>query len=257
MASQSARVSHPSNELAVAPGAPSRESNEAMTRRVGASTLRWFALSCLAITIASQTGCTLMTGLNNALAYSSATDDLVTGWRDTVWAKRAYNRRLPNLPVGQFESAFREGFIDGYHNVAQGGNGCQPAIPPRKYWSWKYQTAEGQCKVQAWYQGWSYGAKAAEEDGIGFYREIQVSGALEQSLRQHGYGVADPNCPNCPTNTIPYESAMPLPVIEGASNLPTGPRVDAAMPPSVRPQVFEVRPVSYEVERLPPVPAGQ
>lgn len=197
-----------------------------------------------------------MTGINNALAYNSASDDLVTGWRDHVWAKRAYNRRVANLPVGRFESVFREGFIDGYHNVAQGGNGCQPAMPPRKFWSWKYQTAEGQCKVQAWYQGWSYGAKAAEEDGIGFYREIQVSGALEQSLKQYGYGV-DPNCPNCPPNAMNNDSAMPLPVMEGASYLPTRPRVDAAMPQTTVHPMFEVRPVSFEVERLPPIGSQQ
>lgn len=257
MALSLARASHPTvtfRQVAATASGQARSLDHGATG-FGSWTLalRGIALGCLVITLSTQTGCSLIPGLGNALAYNTVSDDLVTGWRDNVWAKRAYNRRVAQMPVGRFESSFRDGFIDGYHSVAQGGNGCQPAMPPRKYWSWKYQTAEGQCKVQAWFQGWSYGAKAAEEDGLGFYREIQVSGAMEQTLREHGYGV-DPDCPNCPPGYS--RPAMPLPILEGAAVPTARPRVDAAMPPATAaPQL--VRPVSYEVERLPPVASEQ
>lgn len=204
-------------------------------------------------------GCTALKGLNNTLAYNSTSDSFITGWRDNVWAKRAYNVRAARLPVGQFEGSFREGFISGYRGVAQGGNGCPPALPPRKFWSWKYQSGEGQCKVQAWYQGYSYGATAADEDGLGNFREIQVSGPMEEALKAHGLGQNAP-CINCgpdgkplPPNPmidpqIPAETILPQ---QAPIQRPRVPVPAAAVPPpaSSRP---EVRPVSYEVERLPP-----
>ncbi len=30
--------------------------------------------------------------------------------------------------------------------IADGGNGCTPAFPPRQYWGWKYQSAEAKPK---------------------------------------------------------------------------------------------------------------
>lgn len=76
-------------------------------------------------------------------------------------------------------SSFGEGFRDGYMSVANGGNGCVPALPPRNYWSWRYQSLEGQAKVAAWYAGFPYGAAAAEEDGAANYQMIQVSNLIE------------------------------------------------------------------------------
>ncbi|MBI2481161.1 MAG: hypothetical protein HYV60_21745, partial [Planctomycetia bacterium] len=100
--------------------------------------------------------------MNNYLAYNDNSNDFVMGWRNSVWSGQAWHNQK-NLFADHTEfRAFGAGFRDGYEAVASGGNGCPPPLPPRKYWTWKYQTPEGQCKVAAWFEGYTYGATAAE-----------------------------------------------------------------------------------------------
>jgi len=117
-------------------------------------------------------------GVCNYIAYNDTTDDFVMGWRNRVWSRQAWHARKAQFVGHQELGAFGEGFRDGYRDVASGGNGCPPPVPPRKYWSWRYQTAEGQCKVAAWYEGFPYGAQAAAEEGAGEHQQIQVSHAI-------------------------------------------------------------------------------
>ncbi len=56
--------------------------------------------------------------------------------------------------------------------VADGSDGCTPSFPPNTYWGWRYQSAEGQAKVAAWFSGYPHGARAAEEDGVGNWTQI-------------------------------------------------------------------------------------
>lgn len=71
-------------------------------------------------------------------------------------------------------------------DVADGGTGCVPTFPPREYWGWKYQSCEGQARVAAWFAGYPHGARAAEEDGIGNYYQIQTSANIQHQYSQHG-----------------------------------------------------------------------
>ena len=243
---------------------------------------RILILGCAAVALISSTGCTLTRGLQNSIAYNEQTDDFVLGWRNQVWAKRAYNRQAEFLPVGEFPGSFREGFIAGYISVASGGNGCTPSLPPRKFWSWKYQSPEGQCKVNAWYEGFPYGAKAAEEDGLGNYRGIQVSARVEELMKQQNQGNYQGACLNCgPTPGAPQMANL-APTPDPSANLvrtrppvpraafpPPAPRAPVP-PPPVSPTTSApvpavpaagmggvIRPVSYEIERLPPVESSR
>lgn len=139
-------------------------------------------------------GCTLVQGLNEYLAYNDRCDEFVLGWRNHVWANQAWLARR-HLYFGhpQFY-ALGEGFRAGYQDVASGGNGCPPALPPREFWSWQYQSGEGQAKVAAWFEGYPIGAEAAKEDGAGESQQIQVPGTVS--------GLYSPDfqsgrCPNC------------------------------------------------------------
>ncbi len=67
-----------------------------------------------------------------------------------------------------------------------GSEACTPAFAPRQYWGWKYQSAEGQQKVAAWYSGYPHGARAAEEDGIGNWTQIQTSMTFKKNLADQG-----------------------------------------------------------------------
>ena len=70
--------------------------------------------------------------------------------------------------------------------ASEGGDGCNPAFPPRQYWGWKYQSSEGQAKVASWYAGYPHGARAAEEDGIGNWTQIQTSTNVQKNFSDSG-----------------------------------------------------------------------
>lgn len=92
---------------------------------------------------------------------------------------------------------FAKGFKDGYRDILDGGTGCQPTLPPKCYWKPQYQSAEGGCKTNAWFDGFSHGALAAQQDGFGSLNQIPISPTARTNLmtlhtrpRQSVYGHA-------------------------------------------------------------------
>jgi hypothetical protein len=63
--------------------------------------------------------------------------------------------------------SFKEGFVAGYIDVANGGTGCAPAIPeiPCCNHMWMDRCSESQ-KMEAWYDGYEIGVIAARSDGM-------------------------------------------------------------------------------------------
>lgn len=134
----------------------------------------------VAVLFSSTTGCATFQGVRDYIQYNDVTDDFVVGWRNYVWANKAWVAER-HCHHGHPQLAdFGEGFRAGYRDVAAGGDGCPPPLPPRKYWQWKYQSPEGQAKIAAWFSGYPYGAAAAEQQGAGNWREIPVSHVIQQ-----------------------------------------------------------------------------
>ena len=106
-----------------------------------------------------------------------------TSVRNKISAHQAWHRWDDSYDESQLNRHFAIGFRAGYENVMNGGNGCQPTLPPRCYWKPHYQTPDGRCKVAAWFDGFSHGAFAAKKDGSGAYSEIPLSPVVMQNLR--------------------------------------------------------------------------
>lgn len=77
---------------------------------------------------------------------------------------------------------FSKGFKDGYKSVLEGGKGCQPTLPPRCYWKPCFQSPAGRCQIAAWFDGFSHGALAAQQDGYGNMNQIPISPTARQNL---------------------------------------------------------------------------
>ena len=137
------------------------------------------------IGVGSMTGCNACTGAKNSWAYSGGWNSMMMGYRNEAWASKAWHSRKLQFCNEKHNHEFCEGFRAGYAEVADGGTGCNPAFPPRQYWSWKYQSSEGQAKVSSWYAGYPHGARAAEEDGIGNWTQIQTSTSIQNQYAQH------------------------------------------------------------------------
>lgn len=125
------------------------------------------------VTLATGSGCSSLQGLQKAVSHSDCIDDLLVGHRNRAWAARAWHREKVHHGHRRHIADFRKGFMDAYAAVAEGGDGCTPAIAPSDYWGWKYQSAEGQEKVGAWFSGYPLGAAAAETDGLGNWSQIR------------------------------------------------------------------------------------
>ena len=113
-------------------------------------------------------------------------DEKMMQHRTDAWANKSWHSRKHQFCREKHLHEFCDGFRAGYEMVADGSQGAEPAFPPRKYWGWKYQSAEGAAKVSSWYAGFPHGARAAEEDGIGNFSQIQTSTSVQKNFDQQG-----------------------------------------------------------------------
>jgi hypothetical protein len=179
---------------------------------------RLFMVLVLSSAATQFVGCTAWTGLNNSWKYNGYWNQTMMGHRIKTSASRAWHCRKHHFCNQKYLKEFAAGFKAGYTDVADGGTGCTPAFPPREYWGWKYQSCEGQARVAAWFSGYPHGARAAEEDGIGNWTQIQTSSAIQQQYAQNGmlqqnyagiYPIPETAVPNgLPPRDLPRE--LPL-----------------------------------------------
>jgi hypothetical protein len=135
--------------------------------------LRKSAKAWLSLVLLTTTGCN---------AIHDCVNDYEERTINCVIAQKAWNEWSWCYDDLNYPWHFSHGFKDGYENVLGGGKGCQPTLPPRFYWKPCFKTAEGQCKVAAWFDGYSHGALAAQQDGYGNMHQIPISPTAKQNL---------------------------------------------------------------------------
>lgn len=115
-------------------------------------------------------------------------DALLESYRDRVWAKRAYNLRYNNCDR-PYESHFQNGFVAGYCDTCNGGDGYVPALPPDDYRGFEYQSPDGAECVKSWFEGFPAGVAAAKKDRAGEFHDIytsrMINSAIEQDKAKH------------------------------------------------------------------------
>lgn len=95
--------------------------------------------------------------------------------RNKWLARRAWESLEVCYQDFDYTDDFGRGFRKGYFDVANGGTGCPPIIPPQRYWSVKYASPRGHQRTHAWFEGYRYGAVVAEQDGVGIWITLPVS----------------------------------------------------------------------------------
>ncbi len=98
-----------------------------------------------------------------------------TSARNCVLAEKGWMDWSSHYNGTENKFHFAKGFKEGYQNVLEGGKGCQPTLPPRWYWKPCYQTPAGRCKIAAWFDGYTHGAVAAQQDGYGNLQQLPIS----------------------------------------------------------------------------------
>ncbi len=140
---------------------------------------RILAAGFLGMLLAGSTGCSMMKGLGKAINKSDCIDEFMIDYRNRAMAAKAWHCQKHTFKCAD-QDGFREGFMAGYIEVASGGPGCTPCVAPQAYWGWRYQSAQGQATVNAWFAGYPMGVKAAEQAGIGHFQQIRTSSAYRQ-----------------------------------------------------------------------------
>lgn len=122
--------------------------------------------------IVPSTGCMFFNGMQRALSRHDALDEFMVDYRNRAWAARAWLCRKGQFATHCHPADLEAGFRQGYEDVAAGGSGCLPAVCPRAYWGWQYQSADGQSRMNAWFEGYPLGVQAAEQDGVGNWGNV-------------------------------------------------------------------------------------
>lgn len=116
------------------------------------------------------------------MRYDQTWNDAASKFRNRSMSSRSWHRHKNVYCNETCLNDFCSGYRQGYEDVARGSNGCTPNFPPREYWGWQHQSAEGQKKVSAWFAGYPHGARAAEEEGVGHWSQIQMSSTLQSQF---------------------------------------------------------------------------
>ncbi len=110
-------------------------------------------------------------------------DALLEKYRDNVWARRAFNLRYANCDI-PYADHFQNGFVAGYCNKCNGGDGYVPPLPPDQYRGYEFQSTDGAQCVKAWFDGFPAGVAAAQKDRAGDYHDIYTSKMINSALAQ-------------------------------------------------------------------------
>lgn len=124
-------------------------------------------------------GCTSVSSLRS-IASSGTWNDTVETLRNRSYSAKAWYHRQGNFCNVGNSRDFQAGFRAGYEAIADGKPGCPPAFPPKEYWGWEYQSADGKSRTAAWFQGYPYGVQAAREDGMDKWSHLLSSSECGQ-----------------------------------------------------------------------------
>lgn len=146
--------------------------------RVRARRRRLIAALSIVLT-AGLCGCSSVSSLRS-ITSSGTWNDTVETLRNRSYSAKAWHRRKQNFCDMQSSRDFQAGFRAGYEAIADGKPGCPPSFPPKEYWSWEFQSTQGQARIAAWFQGYPYGVQAARDDGVSSYSHLLSSSECGQ-----------------------------------------------------------------------------
>lgn len=129
-------------------------------------------------------------------------DDLHTTWTAKSCAKKILRRqqwKARRRMGNDYKAGFTQAFID----IAHGGNGEIPAVPPPRFWNTQFRSPWGQQKAERWFDGYRAGAAMGSVE-LNAMRQIAASADWTiQKLKSpfSGQSCAPGSCPlgNCAT----------------------------------------------------------
>ncbi len=141
----------------------------------------------------------MLVACSGCITTKECIDQCLIDCRNECFAEMAWLSCKSNYNDQEYKCDFGRGFKDGYIAVASGGNTCLPALPPEKYWHFEYQNPEGQERQLAWFNGYSYGAIYAEQEGISDWSRIVTAPTMPPYRKKR-----PPKVPAAPDGDLDY-----------------------------------------------------
>lgn len=123
--------------------------------------------------------------------YVRCIDEKVTRHEAAYRANEAMRFDYVEAPSTDVQDGYRSAFVD----VALGASGEVPPVPPERYWSTCYRTAEGHAAAQDWFAGYTVGASRALATCRHQFRTVPSAGRTQfgaESTPSTVQGDADP-----------------------------------------------------------------
>lgn len=117
------------------------------------------------------------------------------------------NQELAEQFAGKVSSDFEFGFQQAFIDIANGGSGALPTVPPPRYWSAPYRTSWGHDKARDWFAGYQAGANSAK---CGALQEAQAAPTTTVP-RYDLQAAAQPNGGNFSAAPISERTSVPMP----------------------------------------------
>ncbi|WP_437205285.1 hypothetical protein [Planctomicrobium sp. SH664] len=113
---------------------------------------------------------------------------------DNMWTRKAarcaaYRELHRNEDECRRNTDYQQGYAQAFADVAMGGDGVVPTVPPAHYWKKCARTPEGHERAQNWFAGYAAGGPAALSY-YGPYTKVASSGdpGYPPSEYLNGYG---------------------------------------------------------------------
>lgn len=98
-------------------------------------------------------------------------------WSTNHVAKSAANRQIWSQQLRSFRllsSHYKDGYRQAFIDIANGGSGDCPPVPPPRYWNTFYRSECGEKFAEQWFNGYRAGAAAADIE-VGKLRTVHSS----------------------------------------------------------------------------------
>ena len=115
--------------------------------------MKRLGLTALLVIVLSELGCS---------QFHEYADERLTASRNRHLAKQAWQRVEAFHCQQSCLDDFGDGYQAGYFDALGGGNGCPPALPPKRYWRVCFQNPIGHLRIESWFEGFRQGSNGRQ-----------------------------------------------------------------------------------------------
>lgn len=161
----------------------------------------------------SSPGCSMF----EAVARNAVNEPVIpaqrcaNSYRNRLVADEAWKAVLASEGDTRYTCDYAKGFKQGFKEYLDADQTTSPPpVPPKEYWTLRYETPEGKAAVDNWFAGYRRGSEAAAQSQLRELVQIRSSGVGLPPSKDM-VQLADVTLPNPVVPTVPAPLPLPKP----------------------------------------------